>query len=578
MCRLYLARIHEPLTAAVPENGGGIGDDRRGIDAFARRVGGGAVRRCTVRLNDGFADTSWLENENVQVIRVTEPTRSAVADAFQMSGPRLVVFETSGTIDLGNSNLAITKDKCWVAGQTAPSPGITFIKGAVQIGANDCVVQHIRSRIGPGNGSIQGNDAFNTQDGTQNNVVDHVTASWGVDECLSVGYDTQNTTVINSLIYEGLWNPYGNEGDHNYGTLVGDGASNVTLAGNVWAKCRGRLPRLKADTSSVVVNNLTYFFDESANADSSATTSFVSNVYTGMNDTGDPILEGTPTAYHRDNVTADPALDGQSFAEVPSTGSPPLWPSGLSELPAGDVERHNLANAGARPADRTGNDQRIIQEISDRAGNDRLDSPYDYWVVHHDEVGGYPSLPVNTHSLSVSDSGLRDWLAEWANAVESGGSPPGSGDGDDGSASGPIATGIYEIVNVHSGQLLEVANISTADGANVQQWPANGHPTQQWSVEDLGNGEYHIRNENSGKFLEVANADTSDGANVQQYAATGCDCQRWRIVDDGGQYALEAVHSGMVADIEDWSTANGANIMQWPDTGGANQRWTFRSV
>jgi len=296
-----------------------------------------------------------------------------------------------------------------------------------------------------------------------------------------------------------------------------------------------------------------------------------------MNDTGDPILEGTPTAYHRDNVTADPALDGQSFAEVPSTGSPPLWPSGLSELPAGDVERHNLANAGARPADRTGNDQRIIQEISDRAGNDRLDSPYDYWVGHHDEVGGYPSLPVNTHSLSVSDSGLRDWLAEGERRRE-GGSPPGSGDGDDGSASGPIATGIYEIVNVHSGQLLEVANISTADGANVQQWPANGHPTQQWSVEDLGNGEYHIRNENSGKFLEVANADTSDGANVQQYAATGCDCQRWRIVDDGGQYALEAVHSGMVADIEDWSTANGANIMQWPDTGGANQRWTFRSV
>ncbi|MDS0477770.1 hypothetical protein NDO75_22645 [Natrinema sp. 1APR25-10V2] len=158
-------------------------------------------------LDDGFADTSWLENEDVQVITVAEPTRSAVADAFQTSGPRLIVFETSGTIDLGNSNLEITEDKCWVAGQTAPSPGITFIRGAVQIGANDCVVQHIRSRIGPGDGSIQGNDAFNTQDGTRNNVVDHVTVSWGVDECLSVGYDTQNTTVINSLIYEGLWNP-----------------------------------------------------------------------------------------------------------------------------------------------------------------------------------------------------------------------------------------------------------------------------------------------------------------------------------------------------------------------------------
>ncbi|WP_254764299.1 RICIN domain-containing protein [Natrinema marinum] len=529
-------------------------------------------------LDDGFADTSWLESENVQVIRVTEPTRSAVANAFQASGPRLVVFETSGTIDLGNENLAITEDKCWVAGQTAPSPGITFIKGAVQISANDCVVQHIRSRIGPGDGSIQGNDAFNTQDGTQNNVVDHVTASWGVDECLSVGYDTQNTTVINSLIYEGLWNPYGNEADHNYGSLIGDGASNVTLAGNVWAKCRGRLPRLKADTETVVVNNLTYFFDESANADSSATTSFVGNVYTGLTDTGDPILEGTPTAYHSDNVTADPALSGQSFAEVSSTGSPPLWPSGLSELPSSDVESHNLANAGARPADRTGNDQRIVQEIRDRAGNDRLDSPHDYWVGHHDEVGGYPQLPVNTHSLSVPDSGLRDWLAQWASAVENGGSAPGDGSGDDGSASGPIPTGTYEIVNVHSGQLLEVANASTADGANVQQWPANGHPTQQWYVEDLGNGEYHIQNENSGKLLEVAFAETTDGANVRQYAPTGSACQRWGIVDDGGQYALEAVHSGKVADVENWSTESGANVMQWPDTGGANQRWTFESV
>ncbi|MFC6767189.1 RICIN domain-containing protein [Natrinema soli] len=533
-------------------------------------------------LDDGFSDTSWLESEDVRVITITEPTRSAVEDAFQTSGPRLIVFETSGTIDLGNRALQITEDKCWVAGQTAPSPGITFVKGMLQVDANDCVVQHVRSRIGPGNGSIQGNDALNTQDGTRNNVIDHVSASWGVDECLSVGYDTQDTTVTNCLIYEGLWNPYGDEADHNFGTLVGDGASNVTLAGNVWAKCRGRLPRLKNDTETVVVNNLTYFFDESANADGSAVTSFVGNVYTGLTDTGDPVLEGTPTAYHRDNVTADPALDGQSFAEVPSTSSPPVWPSGLSELPSGDVERHNLANAGARPADRTGNDRRIIQEIGDRAGNDRLGSPYDYWVGHHDEVGGYPQLPVNTHSLSVPDSGLRDWLAEWASAVEVGGSPPGSGDGDDGedgSTSGPISTGIYEIANVNSGQLLEVVVADTSDGANVQQWPGNGHPTQQWDVEDLGNGEYHIRNENSGKLLEVANADTSDGANVRQYAPTGCSCQRWRIVDTGGgEYALEAVHSGKVADVEDWSTANGANVMQWPDRGGANQRWTFESV
>ncbi len=525
-------------------------------------------------LDDGFANTSWLE-DGVDVYTITEPTREAVEAAFTASGSRVVVFETSGTIDLGGESLAITEDNCWVAGQTAPSPGITFTQGMVQIDANNCVVQHVRSRIGPGDdGSIQGNDAINTQDDTQNNVIDHCTASWGVDECLSVGYDTQDTTVTNCLIYEGLWDPYGDGADHNYGTLIGDGASNVTFAGNVWAKIRGRVPRLKSDTETVIVNNLAYFFDYAATADSSAVTSFVGNAYTGPLDTGNPVFEGSPTAYHTDNYAADPSLDDDTdFAEPDSEGAPPLWPSGLSEIPAADVESHNLGTAGARPADRTANDQRIIQEITDRAGNDRLDSPYDYWVGHHDEVGGYPDLPVNTHSLDVPDSGLRDWLGGWAQAVEEGGSPP-----DNGGGGGPISTGTYEITNANSGQLLEVANASTEDGANVQQWPANGHSTQQWYVEEVTNGEYRLVNENSGQLLEVATASTEDGANVRQYSDTGCACQRWYINDEGGVYTLEAVHSNKLADVDGASTSNGANVLQWPDNGSENQRWTFESI
>ncbi|ADB63251.1 Ricin B lectin (plasmid) [Haloterrigena turkmenica DSM 5511] len=548
-----------------------------GIGALSG-LSGSAAAESNFDLEAGFADTSWLDDD-VDVHTITEPTRSAVESAFSASGARVVVFETSGTIDLGGNDLAITEDYCWVAGQTAPSPGITFINGQVRISANNCVVQHIRSRIGPGSdGSIQSNDAFNTADGTQNNVVDHVSASWGTDECLSVGYDTQDTTVTNCLIYEGLYDPYGNEADHNYGSLIGDGASNVTLAGNVWGKVRGRAPRLKSDTETVVVNNLLYFFDESANADDSAVTSFVGNAAICADD-DDAILEGSPTAYHADNIAYDPPMvDEQPIAEPESTSSPPLWPSGLSEMPSGDVESHNLTNAGARPADRTQNDARIVQEIADRAGLDYLDSPYDYWVGHHDEVGGYPELPVNTHSLEVPDSGIRDWLAGWAQAVEEGSSPPDGGSGDDGS-SGPIPTGTYEIANVNSGQLLEVADASTADGANVQQWSATDHATQQWYVEDTGNGEYVLQNANSGLLLEVADGSTEDGANVQQHADTGCDCQRWSINDVGnGEYILEAVHSGKVADVEGASTSDGANVLQWPDTGGANQRWTFDSV
>lgn len=370
-------------------------------------------------LDSGFADPApWLD-DSVSVRTVTEPTRSAVESAIGGSGPRVVVFETSGTIDLGGIPLKITVDDCWVAGQTAPSPGITFINGRVQISADNCVLQHIRSRIGPApNGDIQGNDSVNTAYDTHNNVIDHVSASWGTDECMSVGYKTSETTFTNNLVYEGLYGPYGDHTDHHYATLVGNDADDVTLAGNVWAKCRRRMPRLKTGSSTAVVNNLAYFFDGGSNMDGDTEASFVGNRYIGQIDTGDRVFEGG-NAYMEDNTVTEPPLDSDtpkySGNELDSR---PLWPDGLDAMSSSAVEAHNLANAGARPADRTANDQRIVTEIRERAGNDRLDSPYDYWIADHNDVGGYPDLPENTHSLTVPDSGLREWLDAWAKAVE----------------------------------------------------------------------------------------------------------------------------------------------------------------
>ncbi|WP_164471876.1 RICIN domain-containing protein [Halosimplex salinum] len=393
-------------------SGGGDGGDggSGGDDGGGGSDGTGAY----FDLSDGFATPSWFD-DSVTVHRVTEATRSALADAVQASGPRLVVFETSGTIDLGGSELEVTNDRCWIAGQTAPSPGITLTQGLFQVNANDCVVQHIRSRVGPGDsGNIQGNDSFNSADGTSNNIFDHCTASWGVDECMSVGYDTDRTTFSNCLIYEGLYDPYGDGSDHNYATLVGDGADNVALLGNVWAKTRGRVPRLKSGTRSVVANNVMYFFNEATNMDGDTEASIVGNVYIPQDLEDTAIEDGN--AYLEDNVT-DPS-------STPLTGgtselsSRPLWPGGFSAMAAGDVESHNLSYAGARPADRTSNDSRIVSEIRNRAGDGYTDSPYDYWIADHEEVGGYPQLPENTHTLNVPSSGLRDWIDQWALSVE----------------------------------------------------------------------------------------------------------------------------------------------------------------
>lgn len=49
-------------------------------------------------------------------------------------------------------------------------------------------------------------------------------------------------------------------------------------------------------------------------------------------------------------------------------------------------------------------------------------------------------------------------------------------------ATGGYANGwpVYNIVNLNSGQCLGVQGGSTALGAQVVQWPCNGHPDQEW--------------------------------------------------------------------------------------------------
>jgi hypothetical protein len=77
--------------------------------------------------------------------------RGGFVPAMQASGPRIIVFETSGTIDLGgnfyetqsNSN-GSTKDHLWIAGQTAPSPGVTFTNGGLRLNSSHMLVQHLR--------------------------------------------------------------------------------------------------------------------------------------------------------------------------------------------------------------------------------------------------------------------------------------------------------------------------------------------------------------------------------------------------------------------------------------------------
>ncbi|MFP9060157.1 RICIN domain-containing protein [Natrialbaceae archaeon A-chndr2] len=136
--------------------------------------------------------------------------------------------------------------------------------------------------------------------------------------------------------------------------------------------------------------------------------------------------------------------------------------------------------------------------------------------------------------------------------------------------------GTYRILADHSGKALDVADVSTDDGANVHQWEYVGGDNQHWTLEAVGDNEYRIVADHSGKVLDVENASGEDGTNVHQWEDVGGDNQRWFVepVDDADTlYTITAVHSGKVLDVEGVSSDDGANVHQWEYVGGDNQHW-----
>lgn len=183
-------------------------------------------------------------------------------EALEAGGPRIVVFNVAGIIKL-KDKIRVRAPYITIDGSSAPGDGVCIAGDTVELETHDVVIRNMRFRrgntwVGDRNDSLGGNPIGNI-------MIDHVSASWGLDENMSMyrhmyqppdgGKDlklpTVNITIQNSIFSEGL-NTY----NHAFGSTIG--GYNSTFHHNLWACNSGRNPSVGMIYDFTFANNVVF--------------------------------------------------------------------------------------------------------------------------------------------------------------------------------------------------------------------------------------------------------------------------------------------------------------------------------
>jgi hypothetical protein len=394
---------------------------------------------------------------NPTILRVTNLNDSGAGSlraALEASGPRVVIFETSGTLTLA-SDINVTQPCLTIAGQTAPSPGVTIRNGGLTFYAHDILIQHLRVR--PGDGGVvmpqtAGHDTLLAYSDfgyhAQNIVYDHVSLSWAGGKNANIVTDNPaNLTYWRCIISEALYRArnviVSSDQPSSLGMLLAGNVNGVSVIGNLFAHNSDRNPEAHEGNVFHFINNVVYDWGKDANNYQWATlfyapvagpwkASIIGNKYIA----GPPPSPFTPLIaigtwsgdvgsqlYMSDNAidqTRQPVTAYMNYMGFdPRTNTPPVSLTGITVRPSSTVESFVLANAGARPLDRDAVDKRIVNEVTNRTGN---------VISSQNEVGGWPTLAVNVRALTPPDNphtktaagytNLEVWLQGYAAALE----------------------------------------------------------------------------------------------------------------------------------------------------------------
>ncbi|MFT4095071.1 MAG: polysaccharide lyase [Niabella sp.] len=205
--------------------------------------------------------------------------------ACEQGGARIIVFNVAGIIQL-KTPVNIRAPYITIEGQSAPGDGVCIAGESVLIDTHDVMIRFMRFRRGA-------TEVTRRDDGLGGNpvgniIIDHVSASWGLDENMSIYrhvYDrdatgkgeklpTVNVTIQNSIFSEALdtWN-------HAFGSTIG--GRNSTFMRNLWANNIARNPSIGMDGDFGFVNNVIFnWWNRSADGgDDKSQFNFINNYY-----------------------------------------------------------------------------------------------------------------------------------------------------------------------------------------------------------------------------------------------------------------------------------------------------------
>ena len=420
-----------------------------GIPAFPGAWGGGM-----------FA-TGGRGGKVIAVTSLNDSGPGSLRAAIDAPGPRIVVFRVAGTIRL-ESALQINNPDITIAGQTAPGDGICLANASININTRNVVVRHLRAR----RGRTGGGDCIGGHPEGQV-IVDHCSASWGLDENLSLyrskkflpdgkemTLPTRNITVQWCISSEAL-----NPNDHAYGGTWG--GEDSTFHHNLFACNTGRNPSIGWPGEFDYRNNVAFNWRHRT-MDGEDETSLV-NVINNY------LKPGPATSPHMRNVIARMQMRSHYSPDRPSwvagryvatnrpgkwyvsgnivEGSPEVtknnwlgmrgpedlarvntpfegWPS--AQQSAADAYEAVLARAGATLPRRDAVDRRIVEMV--RTGKTLTKTGI---IDDPQEVGGYPNCTYSPETVpaDTDGDGMPDaW--EKAHGLDAGDAADGAADAD----------------------------------------------------------------------------------------------------------------------------------------------------